>query len=75
MINFHGLNRHLSVLLDHLSLTLDRKREDKEDKEDKKASGADRRRLFEGCDYFKYFRPREAINRRKAIIRGNAVFT
>ena len=25
LINFHGLNRHLSVLLDHLSLTLDRK--------------------------------------------------
>ena len=36
--------------------------------------GAEGRRLFEGCDYFKYFRPREVINRRKAIIRGNAVY-
>ena len=36
--------------------------------------GAEGRRLFEECDYFKYFRPREAINRWKAIIRGNTVY-
>ena len=38
------------------------------------AGGAERRPLFEGCDYFKHFRPREAINRWKAIIRGNTVY-
>ena len=31
------------------------------------------RRLFEGGDYFKYFRLRDAINRGTAIIQGNMV--
>ena len=30
-------------------------------------------RLFEGGDYFKYFRLKEAINRGTTIIRGNTV--
>ena len=37
------------------------------------ARGAGEGQSFEGGEYFKYFRQREAINRGTAIIRGNTV--
>ena len=45
------------------------------EKEEKMARGAGEGRLFEGGDYFKYFRQREAINRGTAIIRVNTLMT
>ena len=45
------------------------------EKEEKMARGAGEGWLFEGGDYFKYFRQREAINRGTAIIRVNTLMT
>ena len=61
-----------------IALQLDREGK----KEEKIARGAGEGRIFEGGDYFKYFRQRwgggrdysrEAVNRSTAIIRGNTV--
>ena len=59
LVNFHSLNRHWSVLLDHIALQLYR---------------GDKGRIDgERGDYFKYFRQWRAINWGTAIIRGNTV--
>ena len=63
-------------MLDHFAIQLDR--EAIKGREDGERGG---KRFFEGDDYLKYFRQkgvgdysREAINRGRAIIRGNTVF-
>ena len=39
----------------------------------KKARGVGGGRLFEGSDYFKYFRLKKAVNQGTTIIRGNTI--
>ena len=58
LINFHSLNGHWSVLLDHITLELDRE-------------GIKRR---EDGDYFKYFCQRGAIIRGRRLIEGRLLF-
>ena len=58
----HKINCHWSIiLLDQTVLLVDRR------------DGLGGGRLFEGGDYFTYFRLRDAINQGTAIIRGNMV--
>ena len=68
LINFQSLNCHWSVLLDQISLQLDRKGMKEREVEERRVQ-----LLFEGGDYFKYYHQRGAIIRGTAIIRGNTV--
>ena len=68
---FQSLNRHSSVLLDHVALQLNREGI-KGGKDGKKSAGWGG--LFEEGDYFKYFHQRVAIVRGRRLIEGWLLF-
>ena len=78
LINFHSLNHHWSVLLDHIALQLDREEIKERELDGERGRGGG---LFEGGNYSKYFHQKggdyskEVINWGMAIIQGNTVWS